>query len=88
MGPRNTPRDPLAWQSTVEEMLRHGTRLKLTCTRCPDFYPVDLNKLAVEKGLSFMAWDATEPCPKPGCTGHLFYLGSPGSGTPFRPLRS
>lgn len=88
MGMRTAARAPMSWQNTVGEMLFHGTRLLLHCSRCgftsAEFSP----SVLLPRGKLWVVWDATEPCPTEDCLEPLFYLGSPGPSTPFRPLRT
>lgn len=86
MSMRTRPRDPMAWQSSLAELLKSGARLARFCSRCETWEPVDVLALAVARGEDASLWDKPDPCPR--CGGHRWYSASPAKGTPFMPLRS
>lgn len=86
MSPDTRPRHAMSWMTTLAEMMRQGTRLARRCSRCDTWEPLDVVEVALALGEETNMFDRKEPCPV--CGGHRYYCGSPGEGTPFRPLRS
>jgi hypothetical protein len=87
---RTEARTPLAWQASLGGMKREGARLAMSCNAkaCGAWLTLDLDEMIREHGADWSAWDRlNDPCPR--CGGRkTHYLGSAGSATPFRPLRS
>lgn len=81
-----TRRSVQAWQSTLGEMKRHGTRVRLMGCGCPHWSEVDLDEMIAILGEEYTLWDRRPPCPK--CDGLQHFMASPGGSTPFRPLLS
>jgi hypothetical protein len=80
-------RRPMAWQGTLAEMKRHGTRVAERCLRpsCGRWTPHDqLDHLIDTYGEDFMLWDRKMVCRV--CGGETMFHAAPGPGTPFRPL--
>lgn len=88
MGTRTGPVHVLEWQSNLAGMRKHGTRVQWSCETCRGWGAVDLEPLIARLGEAGSLWDRQPPCKVPGCGGRVFFLASPGSGTPFRPLLS
>lgn len=88
MGDRIADRSPMAWQGTLAQMKAHGTRLAQTasCECRGNWVEIDVDKLLAEHGPDWSAWDRRPPCARCGKPGH--YMASPGTGSPFRPLRT
>ena len=86
MGTRSENRTPAAWQGTLEQMRRHGTRLAQTCITkdCRRWAPLHIDELIEDHGPDLMLWDRRWPCP--ACGGKTHFMASPGPSTPFRPL--
>jgi hypothetical protein len=88
MGDRTAVRRPLAWQSTLAEMKRHGTRVARSCTnaRCGCWLPLGVEALIAKHGADFMLWDRRDPCHACGRPAH--YMASTAPATPLRPPRN
>jgi hypothetical protein len=88
MGIRERRTSPLAWQRTLGEMRRYGTRLALCCARpkCKHWEPIDVAAMIRTHSEGWAPWDHFPPCPRCGKPAH--YMASPGESTPFRPLSS
>lgn len=79
-------RGVMAWQSTLGEMKRYGTRVRLMGCGCPHWSEVDLDEMIAALGEDGSLWDRRPPCPK--CDRLQHFMASPGEGTPFLPLLS
>lgn len=88
MGTRSGPIHVLEWRSTLGAMHRCGTVVRWSCQTCHAWGPADLDALVERLGEDADLWDRTPPCKLAGCDGHVIFLASPGSGTPFRPMLS
>lgn len=73
---------------TVGLMKEHNTAVAAVCAKCRTWMKVDLDALIQLRGRSFSLIDAQGPCRVWQCDGKAFFMWSPGTGVPFRPLQS
>jgi len=88
MGTRTADKIPMAWQGTLAQKKRHGTRIAQCCNRgtCRRWLALPVDDLIAKFGEEFMLWDRRPPCEV--CGGATHYMAAPGPSTPFRPLLS
>ena len=67
-------------------MREAGTRVQAHCRKCKVALKVDLDVLCTLKGRSYSLIGVTTKCKVLLCDGTMFFLASPGPGTPYRPL--
>lgn len=86
MGKGREERRPLAWQGTLAEMRRHGTRVAQCCSGadCRRWTDLDVRTLIDELGEDHRLWNRRPACSMCGAPTH--FMASPGPSTPFRPL--
>lgn len=84
MGTRTSDLHVMAWQSTLGEMKKHGTRVRLMSGNCPHWSDIDLDGMIEQLGPDAHLWDSRAPCPVCGVEQH--FMASPGGGTPFTPM--
>lgn len=74
------------WMSSIGYMRDSDVRVRALCRKCRVLLEVDLNVMCTMRGRSFSLINAKARCKIVGCGGEVFFMASPGEGTPFRPL--
>lgn len=75
-----------AW--TVGASIDEQLHITWHCDTCPKWGPVNLLRVAAEKGIDYSLVDRRTPCREPGCVGRVRFRYSGGPSTPSRPLEA
>lgn len=76
----------LDYVATLGGMKRHGTRVVVSCAKCRLWKPFDVDVAIAKLGEDYSLVDKRAHCREPGCDGIVRFHGSPGEGSPFRPI--
>lgn len=71
---------------TIGAMRDAGVSVKAGCTRCRNFFVVDLDILCTLYGRGYSLIGKRGRCRMEGCGGSCLFLYQPGEGLPFRKL--
>lgn len=77
------------WCGTLEQMIRHGTRVAATCRACGRLQrSVDLDAMVALLGRDGSLWDRQPPCEVGDCHGRVYYRAHAGGRLPWALLYS